>query len=74
MRLERRNTPADPPFQIWHPIEYLGEIGTAIGPCLLGLGLAAARSGYAPGPLALMSVGEEDGRRAAFVLRTQGED
>ena len=73
IRLERRNTPADPPFQIWHPIEYLGEIGSAIGPCLLGLGLSAARSGYAPGPLALMSVSEDDGQRAAFVLHAQDE-
>lgn len=72
IRLERRDVPADPPFQIWHPIEFLGEIGAAIGPCLFGLALAAARGGYAPGPRALMSLSEDDGRRAAFVLQAQG--
>jgi 3-oxoacyl-[acyl-carrier-protein] synthase-1 len=68
IRLERRDKSANQPFQIWHPIEYLAEIGSAIGPCLLGLARAAALGGYAPGPLALMSVGEDNGERAAFVL------
>jgi 3-oxoacyl-[acyl-carrier-protein] synthase-1 len=69
MRLERRTQPAAHPFQIWHPIEFLGEIGSAIGPGLLGLGLASSEGGYAPGPLALMSVSEDSGERAAFVLQ-----
>lgn len=72
IRLERRDRPAPQPYQIWHPIEYLGEIGSAIGPCLLGVALAAAEGGWAPGPLALMHVGEDSGARAAFVLRWQG--
>jgi 3-oxoacyl-[acyl-carrier-protein] synthase-1 len=69
IRLERREKPAEPPFRLWQPIEFLGDIGSAIGPCLLGVGLAAYVGGYAPGPLALMSVGEDDGERAAFVLQ-----
>lgn len=68
IRLERRDHPAPMPYQIWHPIEYLGDIGSAIAPCLLGVGLAAAKGGYAPGPLALMHVGEDNGERAALVL------
>jgi 3-oxoacyl-[acyl-carrier-protein] synthase-1 len=68
IRLERRDRPSPEPYQIWHPIEYLGEIGAAIGPCLLGLALAAAQGSYAPGPLALMHLGEDIGARAAFVL------
>lgn len=74
IRLERRLKPTVRPYQIWHPIEYLGEIGSAIGPCLLGFGLAAAKKGYAPGPLALMHVGEDDGKRAALVLRWSGRN
>jgi 3-oxoacyl-[acyl-carrier-protein] synthase I len=68
IRLERRYPPARP-YQIWHPIEYLGEIGSAISPCLLGLALAAAKSGYSPGPLALMHVSNDDGERTALVLQ-----
>ena len=71
IRLERRDEPAPKPYEIWHPIEFLGEIGSAIAPCLLGLGLTAAQKGYAPGPLALMSVGEDNGERAALVLKWQ---
>jgi 3-oxoacyl-[acyl-carrier-protein] synthase-1 len=69
IRLERRDQPAAIPFEIWHPIEYLGEIGSAIAPCLLGVGLAASKARHAPGPLALLSVGEENGERAALVLQ-----
>lgn len=68
-RLLRRNRPGLPAYEIWNPIEYLGDIGSAIGPCLLGLALVASRGGYAPGPMALMHVGEDDGDRAAFVLQ-----
>jgi 3-oxoacyl-[acyl-carrier-protein] synthase-1 len=69
IRLERRDEPALVRYQIWHPIEYLGEIGSAIAPCLLGLSLAAAKGKYAPGPLALLHVGEDNGERAALVLQ-----
>src|SRR5215472_5371001 len=33
-------------FQIWHPADCIGETGAAIGPCTLGVGLAAARKRY----------------------------
>jgi len=69
IRLERRDQPAPRPYEIWHPIEYLGEIGSAIAPCLLGVGLAASKGGYAPGPLALLHVGEDNGDRATLVLQ-----
>lgn len=68
IRLERRSVPATRPFPIWHPIEYLGEIGTAIGPTLLGLALFAHRHRFAPGMLGLMHVTEDMGQRSAFVL------
>lgn len=56
-------------MELWHPIEYLGDIGAAILPCLLGLGLEAGRGGWAPGPLALCHVGDDGGARAAAILR-----
>ena len=68
IRLERREHPAASPYQVWHPIEFLGEIGSAIGPCLLGLGLEAMRQGWGPGRCALMHVGEDNGTRVGLVL------
>ena len=56
-------------FDLWHPSDCLGEVGAAIVPCMLGVALAAARKGYAPGPGVLCHVGNDDGRRAAIVLR-----
>jgi 3-oxoacyl-[acyl-carrier-protein] synthase I len=67
MRLDRgeRSTP----LALWHPIEYLGEIGAAILPCLLSWADHAVRWGYAPGPRALCHVGSDHGHRAALVLQ-----
>lgn len=61
------------PLGLWHPIEYLGEVGAAILPCLLAQALHAGREGYAPGPLALCHVGSDAGARAALVLRHRGQ-
>jgi 3-oxoacyl-[acyl-carrier-protein] synthase-1 len=58
------------PLGLWHPIEYLGEIGAAILPCLLAWALHAARHGYAPGALALCHVGSDAGQRAAMVVHS----
>ncbi|MCI3953284.1 MAG: hypothetical protein K0R53_2783 [Burkholderiales bacterium] len=55
-------------FEIWHPIEYLGHIGAAVLPCLLAQAMHAGQEGYAPGPIALCHVGNDDGERAAFVV------
>ncbi len=59
----------DRKLPVWHPIEYLGEIGAAIVPCLLGLALEAGRRGWAPDAAALLHVGDESGERAAAVVR-----
>ncbi len=56
------------PLDLWHPIEYLGAIGAAVLPCLLGQIMHAAQKGYAPGPIALCHVGTDDGIRAAMVV------
>lgn len=61
----RRQTQLD----LWHPSEYLGEIGAAIVPCLLGWTLHAQQHGYANGPLALCHAGSDDGQRVAMILR-----
>lgn len=58
--------------ELWHPIEYLGDIGAAILPCLFAQALHAGRHGYAPPGLALCHVGSDAGERAAFVVRYDG--
>lgn len=56
-------------FELWHPIESLGEIGAAIGPVVLARAWHAARERYAPGPTVLCHFGSDAGERAAAVLR-----
>lgn len=58
-------------FDLWHPAESIGEVGAAIGPALLAVALAASTKGYAPGPGILVHLGNDDGRRAALILRSE---
>jgi 3-oxoacyl-[acyl-carrier-protein] synthase I len=64
-------------FDHLHPADSIGEIGAAVGPCVLGLALAAARKGYAPGngvdaapgKGVLCHFSNDEGDRAAMLLR-----
>jgi 3-oxoacyl-[acyl-carrier-protein] synthase-1 len=56
-------------FDIWHPADSIGEVGAAALPCMLGVALAAAAKGFDPGPIVLCHLGNDDGARAALVLR-----
>jgi 3-oxoacyl-[acyl-carrier-protein] synthase I len=64
-------------FDHLHPADSIGEIGAAVGPCVLGLALAAARKGYAPGNGIVDGPGKgvlchfsnDEGDRAAMLLR-----
>lgn len=56
-------------FELWHPIDCLGEIGAAIGPVALAWAWHAAREAYAPGSTVLCHFGNDDGERGAVVLR-----
>jgi 3-oxoacyl-[acyl-carrier-protein] synthase-1 len=58
-------------FDLHHPADCIGEVGAAIGPCILGVARAAAEKGYAPGPGILCHLGSDDGARAALILRYQ---
>jgi 3-oxoacyl-[acyl-carrier-protein] synthase I len=55
-------------FEIWHPVDCIGEIGAAIGPCVLAVALAALQKNYAPGRGPLCHFGGDDGERLALVL------
>ncbi|MEZ2354720.1 hypothetical protein, partial [Caballeronia sp. RCC_10] len=60
------------PLELWHPMEYLGNIGAAILPCLLAQAMHAAQEGYAPGSLAVCHVSNDGGERAAVVVGLRG--
>lgn len=55
-------------FDLWHPIEYIGEVGAAIGPCVFALAHHAIKNGYAPGPIALCHFSNDNGERAAAMV------
>lgn len=65
LRLERGRSA----FQdLWSPGESLGNIGAAVVPAMLGMALAAARRGYAPGSPVLVEASGDDGACGAAVL------
>jgi 3-oxoacyl-[acyl-carrier-protein] synthase-1 len=66
MRYERKPKPKL--FDLWHPIENIGDVGAAIGPIVLGVALHASQKGYGIGPTVLCTLGNDDGERAAAVM------
>ena len=74
VRLDRLRAEGSPPrpyghLELWHPIEFIGEVGAAIFPILLGWALEACGKGYAPGDLALLYASEDAGQRLALVTQ-----
>ena len=55
--------------QLWHPAEYTGACGAAIGGICLALVHAAFTKDYAPGPAALLHFSEDAGPRASVVAQ-----
>ncbi len=66
-RLMRRSVQKS--IDLWHPSEYVGEIGTSIGPLAVGLALHAGQCGYAPGAVVLFHFSNDGGARGAVVAR-----
>jgi 3-oxoacyl-[acyl-carrier-protein] synthase-1 len=65
LRLERGRTA----FQdFWSPGENLGNVGAAVVPVMIGMALAAAVKGYAPGSPVLIEASGDDGACGAAVL------
>lgn len=56
-------------FGIWHLADCIGEIGAATLPAMLAVSLRAVVGDYLPGNVLLGHLGNDDGRRAAFVAR-----
>lgn len=53
---------------IWSPGESLGNIGAAAVPLMIGMALAAAQKGYAPGSPVLIEASGDDGACGAAIL------
>jgi 3-oxoacyl-[acyl-carrier-protein] synthase-1 len=56
-------------FDLWHPIEFMGDVGAAIGPLILGVALRAGEIGYGNGPTVLCTFGNDNGERASLITR-----
>jgi len=61
------------PYDIWHPIELLGEIGAANVPCALAIGKHAGTKRYGRGDRVLCHFGSDGGERAACVVEFRGD-
>jgi 3-oxoacyl-[acyl-carrier-protein] synthase-1 len=56
-------------FDIWTPVDCIGETGAAIGPSILAILLAANRKNYAPGKGVLAHFSGDGGERVVLVLQ-----
>jgi len=56
-------------FDLWHPAECIGEVGSAIGPAMLAVAEASGRKAYAPGPGMLLHAANDAGQRVAIIAR-----
>lgn len=55
-------------FDIWHPADCIGEVGSAIGPVMLTVLLASMHKGYSPGNKVLAHLSNDDGKRVAMIF------
>jgi 3-oxoacyl-[acyl-carrier-protein] synthase I len=61
-------------FDLWHPIEFIGDVGAAIGPVVLGVAFYAGCKDYSVGSTVLCTFGNDDGARAAALVRFRTEN
>ena len=55
-------------FDVWHPVDCIGEVGAAIVPCVISVAMAAMQKDYAPGNKGIFHFSNDDGQRAAIVF------
>ena len=62
-------------FDIWHPADCVGAVGTAFGGIMFGVIKSACEKEYSKGSEILFHVGNDDGRRTALITtwRVTGE-
>jgi 3-oxoacyl-[acyl-carrier-protein] synthase-1 len=60
-------------FDIWHPAECTGELGSVAGVLILAVADTACRRRYAKGPAIVAHMGNDAGERAALTLHWRGD-
>ncbi|MCU7905713.1 MAG: hypothetical protein KZQ76_07580 [Candidatus Thiodiazotropha sp. (ex Epidulcina cf. delphinae)] len=55
-------------FDIWHPADCIGEVGSAQGVVMLAILKAACEKGYTKGRRMFAHMGNDDGKRASLVM------
>ncbi len=58
---------------LWHPADHIGEVGAVGALAMVLMAHFAFIKDYAPGPIALCQLSNDDHQRAAFILRHTGE-
>jgi 3-oxoacyl-[acyl-carrier-protein] synthase-1 len=59
-------------FDIWHPADCVGEVGSAQGLIMISVLKAACEKGYAKGYRMFAHMGNDDGKRSSLVLSWGG--
>ena len=54
---------------VWHPADCFGDVGASSGAVMMGIVIKAFEKKYAPSQQALILCSEDDGKRAAFVVK-----
>lgn len=55
-------------FDIWHPADCVGEVGSALAAVMLIVVKFACENGYSEGNRILAHIGNDDGKRSAIIL------
>ncbi|MCK4707520.1 MAG: hypothetical protein KAU21_02800 [Gammaproteobacteria bacterium] len=55
---------------VWHPADCFGDVGSSSGAVMMAVAIHAFEKGYAPSQRALIFCSEDDGKRAAFVIKS----
>lgn len=58
-------------FDIWHPADCIGEVGSAIGGVMIAVLNAACEKRYSKGNHILAHVGNDDGKRSSMIFAWQ---
>lgn len=59
-------------FDIWHPADCVGEVGSTLGLIMIGVLKAACEKAYSKGNHILAHVGDDDGKRASMIFSWRG--
>ena len=59
-------------FDIWHPADCVGEVGSVLGLIMIGVLKAACEKAYSKGNHILAHLSDDDGKRSSMIFAWQG--